>query len=366
MNLPLVYALQVEDNTGAEHLKTRWTSPELSSFFQDLCAALLANKGIPKNPPRIDVSVWGKTIPFIDLRGINLKNFSIGSSDLSYCCFDGADLSGVQFNDTQLQYSSFKNTNFKGTQFLKVQASPIFAQRADFDACTISTSYFMYAEFADANFAKATIVGTALVGAGFIGAKLTALKPLHNVDVSDAHFTNSPDIKILLKSGTTGHCEFHEPERSYAERIKDYIDEAKNSRQKKISSTVTTGRGKSKRIAQYVKLIVDSVQIGIHGPKVVARVPLRRSMSFSARNKYTKVRLGGDLNGSFLKVGDVVEARVTPNGYEYVDKQMDIMSVNALNSVGENYAIGPTWAGRSIRTGPSNKLGKNSFKRKMR
>lgn len=100
--------------------------------------------------------VYNKKVDLVDLRGIELKNLNLQEFDLTYCCFDYAQLCNIEFNQTFLQYSSFNHATLKKVKFNSVQASPISATNTKFEDVNFDKGFFMHSDFRSSNFVRGT------------------------------------------------------------------------------------------------------------------------------------------------------------------------------------------------------------------
>lgn len=101
-------------------------------------------------------TVYSKKVDLVDLRGIELKNLNFQNFDMTYCCFDYAQLCNIEFNKTSLQYSSFNHATLKKVKFSHVQASPISATHTKLEDVTFEQGFFMGSDFRNSNFIRGT------------------------------------------------------------------------------------------------------------------------------------------------------------------------------------------------------------------
>lgn len=139
-----------------------WVIPKKPSQGQlsELVECILQGKSIDQFP-KIPLIPKGSVCPllwtsykiqeFIDVRGIDLSWKSIGEYDLSYCCFDEANLQDVSMTATWIQFSTFKGTQFDRSILIDIQWSPIYAPDASFKDASINGWYYMESFFRGAN-----------------------------------------------------------------------------------------------------------------------------------------------------------------------------------------------------------------------
>lgn len=124
----------------SHHLQNRWTLDKTELIRN--CIEL--NKPIPSIFPNLTLSFFdSEKSDFLDLRGINLSDLTIGEVDLSYCILDYADISYCNLNQTKFQYSRMISVDFSHSYLEKIQMSPIDAMHAKFNNATINNSFLM-------------------------------------------------------------------------------------------------------------------------------------------------------------------------------------------------------------------------------
>lgn len=128
-------------------LQSRWTEEATNQVR----AAILNKKELPRVFPPITVKYLDKTTELEDLRGINLSGIRVKNYDLTFCCFDFANLSKVHFESVLLQYSSFRCANLMHSKLLFIQGSPIDAQAARFNFSNLQGCFFSNSNFQKAH-----------------------------------------------------------------------------------------------------------------------------------------------------------------------------------------------------------------------
>lgn len=167
----LVYTVSCDNEFKQEPsvLQSRWKTEKIwREFRQDLINAF-HNKDNEKLQQILSRKnflmtaysslVYEKKFDLVDLRGIELKNLNLQDYDLSYCCFDYAQLTGIEFNKTSLQYSSFNQALLKKVKFLEVQASPISSLNVKFEDVQFEQGFFMHSDFRGSTFIRGNVSG---------------------------------------------------------------------------------------------------------------------------------------------------------------------------------------------------------------
>lgn len=165
----LVYTVSCDNDfkQDVSSLQSRWKTEKIwREFRQELINAIHSKDDSKiqhilsrKNFLMVAHSslMYEKKFDLVDLRGIELKNLQLADFDFSYCCFDNAILSSVEFNQTSLQYSSFNQATVKKSKFIEVQASPISAINAKFEDVVFDKGFFMHSDFRGTNFVRCNV-----------------------------------------------------------------------------------------------------------------------------------------------------------------------------------------------------------------
>lgn len=312
-------------------LRMRWKEPGKKEFLEVLRTAFSQGKELPIDSPTVEVEMLGKSVSLVDLRGIDLQNVMIGAQDLSYCCFDWANLSNSTFSSTDLQYSSFFGANLKGCTFTHAQASPIFARSANFENSKWHDSYFMHCDFENANFNAIAIRKTAMVASNFLNILVSQLCLFDEVDVTEAHFSDSALLrKLFAKSESVNDINWHHSNmvlNEKLERDESIISTSKLKYAEIRESQRRDRRAKNSRVYRMgspsaLTGVVTLVKMRFNEPIVSVRIQSRkRGRSLGFKRIFETVVLKGELTGSFLTVGDVVN--IDANSMSYIGRSSE-------------------------------------------
>lgn len=179
-------SLSAAEEAEQRELKARWSGADLARVRE----AISSNKDLPQVFPQLKLFYAGKSVLVEDLRGVSLAQLKIGAYDLAYCALDYASFQHSRLDGTKLQYSRLRHVDFRSATLLKVQASPVDAEHADFTEARISASYFSHSNLV---FAKSD--GAQVADSDFIEASdILLTSPNQAIEMTNISYEEAPTI----------------------------------------------------------------------------------------------------------------------------------------------------------------------------
>lgn len=113
---------------------------------------------------------YKKTIPTLDLKGINLKGVTLSKRVLNGIDLQKVDLTDATLNGTKLIEANLSGTLFKNTTIKKSDLTKLICNKSKFLSCNLNLSNFTDANLQSCKFENTQILGTNFTNANFKGS----------------------------------------------------------------------------------------------------------------------------------------------------------------------------------------------------